>query len=1324
MSWRTNGKMQGRRERTGRMPAVVAALLLCCIAAAGRQTLPDRFMSMYETEGRLTSVFSIVQDSERFIWMGTDDGLVRYNGFGHRIYRWKDGDSTSLCNNIVNALFYDKEADILYIGTDEGACIYDREADRFRRIRECGDMHIKAFCKDGSTLLIGTTTGMVRIDADGSTRVYTEKDGLPSGHIACIRKINGRICCGSYDHLYIFDGERGFTTYPLPESSGKNVLVLDIAEDKDRTGCLWLGTEQGMMMYSPISGISPAFLENIPVKYFLWDEESLWAGTDSGLYIFTPDGGISSFRHEADNSNSLPNNVIWCIAADMAGNIWLGTDHGTAMAYMPANVHFIGTRQMTGRPDGLDVGVMVSDKAGNLWLGGRNGMIRYDLDSGQGEWFRADEGKPGSRLAHNKVRDLYDDGDGLWIASDGGLDRLDYRSGSIRHFTLLEPTGKYSSTWMYSIGEDKYGNLWAGTYDGGIFVAGKKDILASSGPVMCSRHFSSSSASPISGNVVRNLAVTPSYVAAIVENNIDIIDIDTCKVTAIEIPDGKYPLSLLYTEDELWTGTDRGMYRLNHSAGKWQMIPAGNANPYAAGLVRFEDSIWSTGNEGLSVYSILSSSWTHIPMGNTPLLSGLSCGEKLYFGTVDGILEAEGPEVLDGHSFSRVAITDMFINDMPVEAGKEYDGRVIIEKNICLAEKAVLPHSRNTFTVEFSSFDFGMTHSQFFYRLKGLDDSWQLTEPGTNRAVFINVPAGNYEFEASEMGPREALQDNAARLRIRVRPVWYATAPAYIIYVLIVLGLCIWVFYYLQMKQQLKIEHIERERALKSADMKTEFLANVSHEFKSPLSIIMGVIGKMVSSESDAIRSRELSAVQKNAEKIHILLNQMMEFNENRSNTLFIPSPVSLQELAREVYDRYTLAFKDKNISCRFVAEDIRYIFMVDRIKMESVLQNLLSNALKFTPEGGSVLMSVSIGEETSDIVYADIKVEDTGCGIKEEELPMIFNRYYRAPSNQGDNAGGSGIGLNIAKKIVEMHKGKISVASTEGKGTCFTIRLSTMKADSFILRSAASGDYSLHSLSKVWQHERKPILLLVEDNGDIRDFITASLGKDYTFLTAEEGGKGLELVGTEKIDLIITDIAMPGMDGLTMSRTIKNTLETAFLPIIILTGKNDMETQLRSFEYADAFIAKPFNLNYLNNRIIQLLIKHEQYLRKMKQHQMIAPEVEETESPDDRLLREVVEAVNRHIDDPELSASMLCSETHYGSKQVYRKIKQMTGMGVVEFIRDVRLRKAAMFLKQGKLSVTEVMYKVGFTTASYFSKCFKEKFGMTPSEYISKGVE
>lgn len=702
-------------------------------------------------------------------------------------------------------------------------------------------------------------------------------------------------------------------------------------------------------------------------------------------------------------------------------------------------------------------------------------------------------------------------------------------------------------------------------------------------------------------------------------------------------------------------------------------------------------------------------------------MSCLIDGEKVYAGTTDGYHVISSEDFSQSNETLRTRITGLNISNHRISVGERVGNDVLLTRNIDITDRLVLPHNRNSFTLEFSDFDFSLTEHRYAYRLKGLNDDWQITENGSNHATFINLPTGSYLFEVGSILSDGRIQDDPATLQIEVRPQWYAGPIAWIVYALLFVVLLAATLSVIRARRQLALEQAERDKALKMVKMKSDFLANLAHEFKTPLSIILGHVGKLISVEADSLYCQELVSMQRNAEKMHRLIDKMVTDNETDNGALFIPSATSIVELTRKVYDEFAPAMAEKGINTRFYCDNIRYIFMLDRVKIESVLSNLLSNAMKFTPAGGSILVSVTVGRETGDLIYADITVEDTGVGIRPEELPHIFNQYYRAASNQDRNSHGSGIGLYLVKSIVEMHKGTVSVDSTPGKGSRFTVRLSTMKADSFIMQDEDRDEnVSLYSLSKVWNHERKPIILLVEDNRDIRDFITASLGDDYTFVCAENGKQGLDLLAGNKIDLVITDIMMPVMDGLQMSRRIRRSMATAFLPIIILSGKNGHGVELESYEYADAFIPKPFSLKYLNNRIIQLLIKHEQYLEKIRQEQMMTAQVEEIRNPDEVFLREITDLINAHIDDPEFSAARLCELSRYSSKQIYRKIKQLNGMGAVEFIREVRLRKAALYLKQNKLTVTEVMYMVGFTTPSYFSKCFKARFGVTPSEYAA----
>ncbi len=1298
------------------------ALLLSFAALnslAAENAIRGRFRALPAVGSGLASVFNIVQTEDGFLWFGSSDGLVRYDGYSYKNYQHMAGDSTSLCNNMVNALYLSASGR-LFVGTDEGACVYDPSSDRFERLWQCGRKHVKAFAQDGGDLLVGTTTGLLRISESGSLQTYTSaSSGLPSDHIASILNTGGEIWLGSYDHIYRMRPDGGFEPHGISEVlGGKNILVLELAVDASGSSAaggerLWIGTEAGMLNYDPADGSFKTYLENVPVKDFYFSGEKLWVGTDYGLYLMSPDGRFSNYRHEVGNSNTLSDNVIWCIYGDASGNVWIGTDHGVTMTEGPMQSRFLDVGTMTGGTEGLDVGVLSYSDGGTLWLGGRNGLIKYEMKTGAGRWYKSDSGPAGERLAHNKVRDLYDDGQGLWIASDGGLDYLPASGGKLRHFNLSEPTGRYSPNWMYAVCEDRYGRLWIGTYDGGIFVISKNKLLDGTSSV-CDRHFS---APEISSDVVRHLAVVSGYVVAADGDKIDVISLDEFSVSTLSLDEDVS--DLLADGDSVWVATERGVYVLSDGG----LRSVGDLGVKVSALMKCGDELCAICSGSLFLLDADTGEWMRVPVSDV-LHCGVSVGTRMLFGTTDGVVEIDRA-ALDGEvAPPRVAITGLIFNNEAVEVGREYFSDTVLPRSIGSMDKIVLPHNMNTFSIEFSAFDFGTDRGSYVYRLNGFDQGWQETMPGEHRAVFINVPRGEYVFEVAAALPQKAGYGQVTSLGIKVRPLWYASTAAFVFYALVFAAFLLWIFYYLRMRSQLRNEKLERERALKAADMKTEFLADVSHEFKSPLSVILNLSGQLASSEPDPQRLNELQSVRQNAEKIHLLLNQVVEFNENRSSALFVPTATSIVELVKTVYARYEAPFKEKNISSRFVADEIDYLFTVDRVGMETVVQNLLSNALKFTPDGGDVLVSVTVGEETSQILYVDIRVENTGSGLSEEELSLVFNRYYRAPSNQQDNPDGSGIGLALVKQIVEQHKGKVTASSEPGKFTAFTVRLSTMKADSFLLNQAGEEKISLHNLSNVWQHERKPIILLVEDNVDLRDLITASLGKDYVFLVADEGQQGLDLIAKEKIDLVITDLTMPGMDGLTMSKSIRNSLKTSFLPIILLTGKVDMETQTRAFDYVDAFISKPFSLNFLNDRIIQLLLKHEQYLAILRQQQMLEPQVEDSgQSFDEKLLQEVMSIVSRHIDDPDFSASALCDESRYSSKQIYRKIKQLTGMSIVELIRDTRLRTAATLLSQGKLSVTEVMYKVGFTTASYFAKCFKAKFGVTPSEYTRQGT-
>lgn len=1264
----------------------------------------ETFSSLSQTEN--CEVFCTACDSDGYLWLGTSSGALRFDGYRVKTYSYNASDSLSLVNNIVNSILAD--GNTILMGTDRGLSIYDKGSDRFTNERRFGGMHIKAMLADGQRLYVGTTSGLYVWDRECDT--IERLQGLPSDHISCLALLGGKIYAGAYKHIYEIDRDNPASAaiiHSLPGlSSSTLVLAIELGRE---SGELLVGAENGLWRYDPESGrMKGRIIDGVPVKSFHYHKDRLWAGSDNGLFLVSGKGVEEEYHHRVSDSSSLPNDVIWCINCDLNGNIIIGTDHGAAVVETEPHFRFTAVNNLAEGDAGLDVGVMLDDGRGSLWLGGRNGLIRSGIDnagfrnsstrnsgsanygSTNGERFYADRGRTDKRLPHNKIRALSSDGRHLWAATDGGLGFYDYATGKWGSCDIVERQGRFSSKWMYSVCSDDQGRLWAGTYDGGIFVIDKKKIR--NGEALCDLHFSTGSKPAISGNIIRHTVFCNGKIVTDCDNIIDIIDYRQNSIRHLPLPNGEYVTCMECLSGNIYVGTDKGLYRLD---GEALLRLAPEQLQITAICLRDNQLAVCSGN---SLFSLKDGRLEEEGSADSMLMSMETYNGRLYLGTIDGILTEEQKSVREA---GKIAVTDFRINDSYAERAMWAEGKVR------------LPHSCNTFGIEFSDFVYGNAKSRFCWRLKGFDDKWRTEEEGSNTADFLNMPAGKYVFEVAHASADGSPAGEVCRIDISVKPVWYASVWAYIIYFLLFVALAAWVLYYLRMKQQLEIEKIERRNAIEAADDKTRFINNITNEFKGELGTVMTFVDRMSMTESDSLKSSPLRNAMKSAEKMHLLLEKMSEFNSGEQDSLFIPSPVVLEDFSREIWDEFRDRFTEKGIYSRFVADKIGYIFLADRLLLGTALRNIIDNALIFTAKGGSVLMTVRTQSDDGDMVTAQIRIEDGGCGMTAEELPMIFNRFYTAPSGHALNRDGKGNGLYEAKNIIELHKGSISVSSEPGKGSCFTIELSTMKADSVILEESGLEEIRRHELSNVWQHKRLPIIMMVESNKDIRDMLLASLGNDYSFIAVDDEEDAIRRIHSEKTDLVV--IGLPS-GAPRLCKAIRENLSTTFLPIIALGSGHK-----RSEGYSvDCTLNKPVSMNELNNNIIKLLIKHEQYLDKIRQQQIVTPQIEDIQSEDSRFLKEIWEIINRHIDDPDFNASSLCEQSHWSAKQVYRKLKALTGMTTVEFIREARLSRAELYLTQNHLTINEIMYKVGFTTASYFAKCFKDRYGVTPSEYIS----
>lgn len=1252
--------------------------------------------------------FCIEESSDGFIWVGTNEGLYRLDGHRIKAFTSSDTDTLSLCNNTVNTLLAIRGNKIL-VGTNKGACIFDCETEKFTNIKALEDVHVRSFVRDGGGLWICSTSGAFHYDSLDSLTGCTPDILLEGQSANCCTILHGKVWFGSSSCVYSLDGAK-ITLHGDFHYNGHPNQILDIIPHPSQPDCLILASEYGLILYNIVEQNWRYLAGGTAARCLLKGSSRIIAGTDNGIMEWDRNEKlIAHYTHKSTDARSLADNVVSMIMQDRHGQYWIATDHGICISSGSDHERFVSVKDLTGSNEGQFVRVMCCDSRGSLWLGGKNGLIKCAKD-GQNTWYRAEDKRPKGTISHNKVRGLHDDGASLWIVSDGGLDRYDYHTNRFTHHPIYEKSQRYNSSWMYSIQEDSRGRLWIATYEGGIFVVDKEQLIKAAGAPCCAEWHLCKAEGRLPDDIVSKINIIGDVCYAATEKGCAAISTITFASENVNLPSGIRAQCFAPWSGKVAIGTNEGIYRTT-SGSEVEKVPGPHLSTWA--MTSKGSKLWSISNNTISVVDLENNSWKSHRSEGFPMLSCILRGGEILAGTTDGYNIFQADDIGDNTGSSPIKLTGLFINNVEITPGSD-----ILSKSITHTDKITLGHAQNSFSIEFSSFSFLNSTSQYTYRLSGFEDNWQMCEPGRNRAAFLNIPPGKYRFEVASMHFDGSNEGNIQSLDIRIKPVWYKSTYAYILYIVLLASMTLFLIRSIKSRRELEQARKSREEALENVRRKNQFFEQIAHEFKTPLSVMIGKIGTMKAAENDYVRSSDLDTLQHNADKIHLLIDRLVAGNEDNKGGMFIPTATSLTQFVKDIYKVFEPAFRDKGINTRFVADDIPYIFMIDRVGMESAITNLLSNALKFTPSGRSVIVKVlSAGDASSDITHADIVVQDTGIGIREEELPLIFNEYYMSASAHDINPNGSGIGLHIVKEIVERHKGHISVVSHLGEGTTFTIRLSTFKTETFSAKKSEE-DISIYSLSNVWAHERKPILLLVEDNKDIRDLITATLGEDYDFVTAESGTDGLAMLAKSKIDLVITDIGLPGMSGLEMSRVIRLSLETAFLPIIILTATDDMKTKIQSYEYADAFISKPFNMSYLNRRIIQLLIKHEQYLESIRLEKYATPAAETLEDPDEVFLRKVTEYITSHLSEPEVGPSAICDVCGASQKQVYRKLKALTGMGIIEYIREIRLRKAAAYLKDSKLTISEIMYMVGFTTPSYFTKCFKARFGKTPSEY------
>ena len=1264
-----------------------------------------------------------LQDNQGLIWIGSDKGLFSYDGYTvqQHFTLGEQSNSHIYCGVIIDSTY-------LYLGTDNGLLIYNYRMDRYEKMPITFPIDIRTLAIDRNTLWIGTLNGLYAYDfnSENLKRFSGEEyKNIPHETIYSILcATNRKVYIGTYNGFCSYDPEtRVFEKIDLPASRPKsNQFVNALLEDVSRN-CIWIGMEGNLFKYSLSSGKIEQIelFYNNSVKSLTLDVNGyLLAGTDNGLYVYHEFESTLHVVHDSRNQQSLSNNIVWCVFTDKEKNIWMGTDYGISLSRRNDYFRYVPISQVTGTGDGNHFYSLFKDSRGVFWFGGTNGLIRLNENSGNyytTAWYRM--GNKEYPLPHNRIRQILEDREQqLWIASDGGLNRYDYNTKQFIRYNITDSTGTYNSNWVYFILEDNNGKLWIATCLGGIFIVDRQKLIhTTTGNFIAEYNFTVRNG--LSGMFVNQIVPDKegNIWVLLYNNGINKIDASTRKITRIPIEkwiSEKNPSFILCDQEgHIWIGFRGGVTRIIPETDQSEVIRWNEfGNNEVLSMVEAGEYIWISTTDGIWVVDKYQLEAKRLNITNKVFTNLFydSADRQIYMGGMDGFA-VTSPEIVNTNILDQpIYLTAFYVNDRLFIPNDKTGSR-----SIRYTHAIILDHKQNNLSFEFSDFPYGLEEkNKFVYKLIGIDNKWSLLKQSNNRITYNNLDYGKYQLVINKLDLHGKPSDNQYMISIQIRSPWYYTAWAKTLYAILLASLITWTVNFFRIKNRLKFEQMEKERILEQSQSKVDFFINISHDFKTPLSMIIAPASKLLLEAKNPSEKKQLEIIKRNAMKLNSLIHQALDFNrmDSHNDSFLILSKVEFVSFAKSLFEVFEEgAAKEKKLSFDFHSDPAQLYINIDVVKFESILNNLFSNALKYTSNGGKITFSIGIEEETGTLKMI---VSDTGTGIPPQDIPYIFQRFFQSSGTLGKKEG-TGIGLYLVKTYTELHGGRVEVASEENKGTSVIVRLPLYTNENTITSEKVPVKTANKNIDQ-------PLILIVEDNAEISTFICRLLETKYRCRTVENGKAGLKLCIELLPDLIVADAVMPVMNGLEMCRRIKRNIPTSTIPIILLTAKDDKETELESIQLnIDSFIGKPFDSGILLSRVEQLLNSKQQRETKARMEVISTPKIIEAVSSDEKFLSNITKIIEDRVSDSKLNVNALSELSGFNAKHIYRKIKQLTGMTPVNYIKSIRIKKAAVLFSRKKFSVAEVMYMVGFSNHSYFSKCFQAEFCKTPKQFMEK---
>lgn len=1331
-----------------------------------------QFCKLYSTHGDISSsmINHIYQDSKGYIWVSTEDGLNKYDGAKFVNYKNHFNDSTSLLGNHVYRTFQDSKG-YLYVLSTKGLQFYNYKSDSFITIKKSNsssEYNNKSITQlsDGS-ILIGTSGyGIKELSYDKNKNIRI-KDWNPSltGHNIndIMEDRNGNIwICTEYHGVVKIDKNNKTHHYTIGTPYG-NQFINCCAEDSN--GNIYVGTSgRGIFVYNQVDNtFHQIFHSNFPIKVLKQNDNLMLIGID-GEGIVAYDilkKSIADTDFYIDNIN-IKKSKVHSLLTDSSNNLWIGI-YQKGVAFIPSQANmfsYIGNFSSLRNYIGSNCITALCETAdkGKLIVGTDNdGIYLLDKDYNFLQHLSQDENPD----VPPTVMCLFEDSNKkVWIGSYlSGISLFDSQTNKLSKTSLRNNEGN-EITKVYSFAEDPHKRLWIGTMGTGLYYV---DLPASSASYSNLKIHQALSEKEINQWINTLLYISNGRLYIGTYDGIKCIDTEKLKVVGKE----KVLIGLSINtiaqgpDDHIWAGTPEGIYVMDYNLNIIEKFTTHNGLPnnlISSIIVDKNKDIWVSTSQGIAKYNSHNKSF--IPffasdgLYNNEFSRNAYCispDGKILFGGTNGIVFFNPNDIETQKFQSNIRITGFYLHDKAVNEMTQSGSYHVIDNDIFHTKEINLSHYDNSFYIEFATDNF-ISPQNYLYSMN--NGTWNSLPKGSSRVSFSNLPVGKYEFKVKAINGTS--ESKIKTIVINIHPAWYNSGLAWVIYILIIISIIAIFIHQAKEKYRVRQEMLKHKHLEEINESKLQFFINISHEIRTPMSLIISPLQKLISTDNDSERQKSYSLIERNAQRILNLINQLMDIRKIDKNQMKLSfTEVDLISFINDIKNTFAYQAAAKGAKLNIITQMESLKVWLDPNNFDKVIFNLLSNSFKHIQNEGEINIYINSVNNSSNVYplnnYAEIIIEDNGTGIKESEMERIFERFYQI-SDDRSRSKGTGIGLHLSMSLIKMHHGTITVKNNENKSGCsFTIHipsgcshLSTEELyqnnNKNISEQPSIEDQPLqHIPASIEENEnsedgtkkvirKKHSILIVEDEDEIRNYLLTELGSHFRVLSCSNGKEALDLIMHHMPDLVLSDIMMPEVNGITLLRKLKQNIKTNHIPVILLTAKNSEKDYIEGLSLgADAYIAKPFNLDILITTI-ENLIKNREILRNNfsgKQEQNDNIEVAQPQSADEKLMQKVLKVINKNLNNPDLNAEMIAAEVGISRVHLYRKLKELTNQSTRDFIRNIRLKQAEILLKSEKnYSMSEIAQLVGFNNTTYFSNAFKELYGVSPSKYMERCKE